>query len=142
VNTFAGVKKANGARAIYVDEYLEKYVELHADMEQYASEGKEEALDVSLKLEQLEASIDELLEQWDNLRASNSRMQSVEINAEAHAALLTRAEPASQLVSTYVLEVPRALVAQHSPPNLSRHLSSNAPPASMRAKSRAALVST
>lgn len=140
MNTFAGVKKANGNRAIYVDEYLEKYCELYADLEQYASEGEEEASDVSLRMMEAEASIDGLSQEWDNLRASYHRIILEEINAEAHAALLARAEPASELVSTYVLEVPRALVEQHSPPLLSRHLSSNAPPALLRAQSRAALV--
>lgn len=35
-----------------------------------------------------------------------------------------------------------ALVAQHSPPNLSRHLSSNAPPAYLRTHNEAAQVIT
>ena len=142
MNTFAGVKKANSARAIYVDEYLEKYVELHADMEQYASEGKEEALDMSLRIMEIEASIDELSAQWDSLQASYTNIEKAEISAEEHAAYLLIIERAFHVVSEPVLETPRALVAQHSPPNLSRHLSSNAPPASMRAKSRAALVLT
>lgn len=137
MKTFAGVKKANGNRAICVDDYLERYVELHADMEQYASEGKEEALDMSLRMMEIEASIDELSQEWDNLHAVYDRIRLVEVNAEAHAALLTRAEPASELVSTYVLEVPRALVAQHSPPLISRHLSSNAPPTYAKAHRRA-----
>lgn len=46
------------------------------------------------------------------------------------------------LVQSFYERNSLALVEQHSPPNLSRHLSSNAPPASMRAQSRAALVLT
>ena len=141
MKTFAGVKKANGNRAICVDDYLERYVELHADMEQYASEGKEEALDMSLRMMEIEASIDELSQEWDNLHAVYDRIRLVEINAEAHAALLSSVI-SPPVILPNILEVPRSLVAQHSPPNLSRHLSSNAPPASMRAQSRAALVLT
>jgi hypothetical protein len=46
------------------------------------------------------------------------------------------------LVQSFYERDSLALVEQHSPPLLSRHLSSNAPPASMRTRSRTRLVST
>jgi hypothetical protein len=141
VNTFAGVKKANSSRAICVDSDLETYVELHAYVTDSISD-RDEAYDLAPLLHDIDNHINGLSQEWESIQAFRSRVQIVEINAEVHAALLSRFEPASQLVSTHVLEVPRALVAQHSPPNLSRHLSSNAPPASLKALSEAALVST
>ena len=125
MNTFAGVKKANGNRAICVDRDLENSCELHADMAEVGD--YEEGLDLSPRVMELELVIDELMQEWNNLRATNHRMRLVETNAEAHAALLSSVI-SPPVILPNILEVPRSLVAKHSPPLLSRHLSSNAPP--------------
>ena len=140
MNTFAGVKKANAKRAIYVDRALENSCELHADMAEVCD--YEEGLDLSLRVMELEIVIDELMQEWEQIQATFRNIQSIEINAETRAAMLSRLSRICPPMVPNILEVPRSLVAQHSPPNLSRHLSSNAPPASMRAQSRAALVLT
>ena len=98
-----------------------------------------------LPFDEIEALNDEsgdLLKKSDDVLEHLMRLSDDKESTEFLIALRAKYEPASQRVSTYVLKVPRALVAQHSPPNLSRHFSSNAPPASLKALSEAALVST
>jgi hypothetical protein len=126
MNTFAGVKKANARRAIYVDRALENSCELHADMAEVCD--YEEGLDLSLRVMELEIVIDELMQEWEQIQATFRNIQSIEINAETRAAMLSRLSLICPPMVPNILEVPRSLVAQHSPPNLSRHLSSNAPP--------------
>ena len=140
MNTFAGVKKANARRAIYVDRALENSCELLADYELVSD--YEEGLDVAAIKMHYEVVASELMQEWEQIQATFRNIQSIEINAETRAAMLSRLSRICPPMVPNILEVPRSLVAKHSPPNLSRHLSSNAPPASMRAQSRAALVST
>lgn len=141
MNTFAGAKKANNRRAICVDSDLETYVELHAYVTDSISD-MEEAYDFAPLLHDIDDHINGLSQEWDSLQTSYLNIIEAEKSAEIHAAFLLIVERAFHVVSTPVLETPRALVAQHSPPNLSRHFSSNAPPASLKAPSDAALVST
>ena len=88
----------------------------------------EEGLDLSLRVMELEIVIDELMQEWEQIQATFRNIQSIEINAETRAAMLSRLSLICPPMVPNILEVPRSLVAQHSPPNLSRHLSSNAPP--------------
>ena len=88
----------------------------------------EEGLDLSLRMMELEIVIEELSAEWAWLQFINGNIQSIEINAETRAAMLSRLSLICPPMVPNILEVPRSLVAQHSPPNLSRHLSSNAPP--------------
>lgn len=102
-----------------------RYLELHACYEREWVRGCMTYEHISELSQEVNEAFEHADETITHILRKNKEREAQEIVTAFVTAMTRNVEPPL----AYCLQPPRSLVEQHSPPNLSRHLASNAPPA-------------